>query len=361
MWINTENSRNNFWSVILKHAIAWALYIGYEFAYLYVMTGTISNIPNSFLNYFLNGCLFYFNAHVLLNYTVSKKNTPWIFIGLLIFLEIVFFVGIKYPINLLVFGYHLQITSIDDYHVYAVSNALRSFYYVSISTAYFLAVLNVKRTKKIIELENQRLIQQTERILLQKDLLQSRNAYLQAQVNPHLLFNTLNFMYNASAKVSEKLAGAVMTLSDIMRYALTNIDDDDKVLLEKEASHINNYIQLNQVRYEDKLNIDFNMQGSTYGLRIIPLALITLIENMFKYGDLLDPNTPAKIDLTVEDGKLELALFNKKRANRRIHGHGTGIANLRERLEIYYPDKYSLEVNDMENTYAIKLNLILNE
>ena len=219
----------------------------------------------------------------------------------------------------------------------------------------------IKRNREIGKLANQRLIEQNEKILLQKDLLQSRNAYLQAQVNPHLLFNTLNFMYNTSAKVSEKLAETVMNLSDMMRYALTSIDEDDKVPLEKEIEHIHNYIRLNQARFNENLNVDILVNGDPEGLRIIPLALITLVENVFQYGDLQDQQHPALIRIDIQDGNLELELKNKKRANRRTHGHGTGIRNLRERLDIYYPGLYSFDIQDEENSYALKLTLTLNE
>jgi two-component system LytT family sensor kinase len=347
------------WSVVPSHVLAWGLYIGYELIYVYLITGTIKNPAAYALNYCLNISLFYFNAFFLFRYAVEKFKLSWLIILVLVILEIVVFNIIKYPINVLVLGDQVSLSSPDQIRVYLLSNALRSFYYISFSTAYWLAILNTKRNQKIAELETQRLIQENEKILLQKDLLQSRNAYLQAQVNPHLLFNTLNFMYNASAKVSEKLADAVMTLSDIMRYALTGIDDDDKVLLEKEISHIHNYIQLNQVRYDQKLNINLKLNGEIDGLRIIPLALITLVENVFKYGDLMDPEDAAWIKIEVQNNTLNMDLYNKKRANRRIHSHGTGIKNLRERLETYYPGAYKLEIDDREHTYFLNLSLTL--
>ena len=351
----------NFPSVFYKHVLAWSIYIAYELLFLFLVGGTLSKVPNYVLNYSLNIGLFYFNAHVLFPFVLERLRGSVILGVLLVAIEIITFTALKYPINALLLDSYDVINGWKEYKIHFVTNGMRSFFIVGFSTGYAFALLTIKRSRQLAILETQKLQEQNEKILLQKDLLSSRNAYLQAQVNPHLLFNTLNFMYNASTKLSEKLAGAIMTLSDIMRYALTNIDADDKVLLEQEIIHINNYIKLNQIRYEEKLNIDFFVIGEPSTLRIIPLALITLVENLFKYGDLLDPMQPAVISLIIKGQKLELSLVNKKRANRRVHSHGTGIANLNERLEAYYPGAYFLGIQDCENRYALNLKLTLNE
>ena len=361
MKIIDQLSISRFWSFAPNHLLAWSIFISYELIYLYLLTGVLGDFQNYVLNYTLNILLFYFNAHVLFSYTAGKFKGAVFVTFLFVILEIVIFVIIKYPINVLILGDHLIIKTYDEFRKYAITNAMRTFYIIGFSTAYWFAMLTIKRNREIGQMEAERLIKQNEEIVLQKDLLQSRNAYLQAQVNPHLLFNTLNFMYNASAKVSDKLAKTVMNLSEIMRYALTSIDDDDKVLLEKEIEHIHNYIGLNQARFDEKLNIRFIINGNTKYLRIIPLSLITLVENLFKYGDLKDAQSPAIIRLDIDEGQLEMDLRNKKRTNRRVHGHGTGIKNLRERLNIYYRDAHSLEINDKENTYELKLILTLNK
>lgn len=361
MKVGLQLYSNDFWVKVSKHIFAWILYISYELIYLYMMNGKITNPGSYILNYSLNISLFYFNAYVLLNYIDNKFNGSTIAGLLAIIIQIAIFLAIKYPINLLYLGENFASQTTESIRMYLVSNTLRSFYFVGFSTAYWFALQTNKRNRKISELETQKLIQQNEKITLQKDLLQSRNAYLQAQVNPHLLFNTLNFMYNTSAKVSEKLAETVMNLSDMMRYALTSIDEDDKVTLEKEIKHIHNYIRLNQARFNENLNVDILVNGDSEGLRIIPLALITLVENVFQYGDLQDPQHPAHIRINIQDGRLELELKNKKRANRRTHGHGTGIRNLRERLNTYYPGLYSFNIQDEESSYALTLTLTLNE
>lgn len=303
--------------------------------------------------------LFYFNAHILLDYFGEKMRMAWIIILALVALEIVLFIIIKYPVNLLFIGDRIRLHTIEEFRVYAVSNTLRSFYYISFSTAYWFSIITVQRNKKINELETSRLIQKNEQILLQKDLISARNAYLQSQINPHFLFNTLNFMYNSSMKISGQLSSSILTLSDIMRYALTRIDEDQKVPLRNEIEHIKNFIDLNQVRFDKQLCIDFRVVGIISENRIIPLSLITIVENVFKYGDLLDAEQPAVILIKVYGNQLEVHATNKKRAGRLVPGHGTGLKNLRERLDIYYPDAYGLEIEDAKPHYKLKLTLIL--
>ncbi len=357
---NSDLNSKRFWNNTSKHILGWSIFITYEIAYIYLMTGSL-DLNNYVLNYTLNILLFYFNAHVLFKYTAGKYNGSVYITILLVMAEIALFVLIKFPINLLIMGEEFMPKSPDELKRSVFSNAMRTFYILGFSTAYWFALQTNKRNRKISELENQRLIEKNEKITLQKNLLQSRNAYLQAQVNPHLLFNTLNFMYNTSVKVSEKLAETVMNLSDMMRYALTSIDEDDKVPLTKEIEHIHTYLRLNQTRFNETLCISFSVTGEPENLRIIPLSLITLVENVFQYGDLQDPENPAVIRLDIRKGRLELELKNKKRSNQRIHGHGTGIRNLRERLDSYYPGMYSFNIQDEEKSYALNLTLTLNK
>lgn len=356
----SDLSIKRFWEVFPKHLLGWSIFITYEVAYIYLMTGN-ADFWNYVLNYSLNIAFFYFNAHILLEHTLGKfKGSAWVTF-LLILIEIILFLAIKFAINRLILGEGYMPKSAIELHKALLSNTIRTIYFLGFSFAYWFAIQTYKRNRKISELETQKLIEQNEKITLQKDLLQSRNAYLQAQVNPHLLFNTLNFMYNTSVKVSEKLAETVMNLSDMMRYALTAIDKDDKVSLNKEIEHIHNYIRLNQVRFDEKLNVDFRVEGTPNDLRIIPLALITLIENVFKYGNLHEPQHPAIIRINIQDRKLKLDINNKKRTNQRTYSHGTGIQNLKERLDIYYQNRYALDIENEETTYSLTLKLTLNE
>ena len=148
-----------------------------------------------------------------------------------------------------------------------------------------------------------------------------------------------------------------MTLSDIMRYALTNADDDGKVWLESELEQVNNFVILNQARFNKRLNIDLITEGDTEGLRIIPLVLITLVENVFKYGDLLNENYPARIITTIDGGKLIFITQNLKKKKVVEHGYGIGIKNVRDRLAMYHQYELNIEDNETEYKSTLKIEL----
>jgi LytS/YehU family sensor histidine kinase len=230
-------------------------------------------------------------------------------------------------------------------------------FFIGLSTAYWLALSTIQNWKKIADLENSQLRNELQTQALEKTLLTTENAYLKSQINPHFLLNTLNFLYNSVSKYSEKIAESVLLLSDIMRYALTNADEDGKVKLEAEIDHINSFIKLNQARYDERLCIDFLINGETDECRIIPLILITLTENVFKYGDLLNENYPAKITATVQENSLTFITQNLKRKKTYYPGYGIGINNIKSRLEMYY--KYELNVEEDENEYKSTLKIEL--
>jgi len=193
--------------------------------------------------------------------------------------------------------------------------------------------------------------------ILEKSLLTAENAYLKSQINPHFLLNTLNFLYNSIAKFSEKTADSILLLSDIMRYALTSTDEDGKVGLDQEIDNIESFLKLNQARFNQRLCIDYEFDGNTYGLRIIPLVLITFVENVFKYADLLNPSNPAKISIQIMENTLIFSTYNLKRKSVQFDSHGIGIENVKSRLNTYY--QYELIIDDNESEYKLMLKVNL--
>src|SRR6201999_3176822 len=104
----------------------------------------------------------------------------------------------------------------------------------------------------------------------------------QNQISPHLLFNSLNFIYSSIHKLSEKAGKGVMLLSEIMRYSLVSSEDNRTVLLPQEVDQIQKLIELTHLRFEQQLFISFKKKGKLAEVKILPLVLITLVENMIK-------------------------------------------------------------------------------
>jgi two-component system, LytTR family, sensor kinase len=340
------------------HIVFWTIYISYELAVIYSLGGKFSNFPDYAGHYLLNIATFYFNAHVVLPNAVSENKKSYITIPSAILAEIILYLLLK----LLLYQFYqfagIQIsTPIVNIWFFIISSTWRAVFFIGLSTAYWLALSTIQNRKTIADLENTQLRNQLQTQALEKTLLTTENAYLKSQINPHFLLNTLNFLYNSVSKYSEKIAESVLLLSDIMRYALTNADEDGKVRLEAEIDHINSFIKLNQARYDERLCIDFLIDGEIDECRIIPLILITLAENVFKYGDLLNESYPARITASVENNNLTFVTQNLKRKKIYYPGYGIGINNIKSRLEMYY--KYELSVEEDENEYKSTLKIEL--
>lgn len=195
----------------------------------------------------------------------------------------------------------------------------------------------------------------------EKEKMNSELSYLKAQINPHFLFNTLNSIYSLSiVENANNTADAVIRLSSMMRY-VTQEALGDKVSLEKELDYINSYIQLQKLRFGDtiKLNVSIDKAGS---MQIVPLLLISFIENAFKYG--VNPQENSEITITIGIKENLLHLFVK---NNKVHvadeeelGSGVGLQNTINRLNLAYDGQYELVIDDNEKTYSVDLQLILS-
>ena len=340
------------------HFIFWAVFIIYELSVSFSFGGKFSSFPDYAGHYLINISLFYFNAHVVFPTAVAENRRSYFLLAILILAELAVYIFLKFLLlNFLpVLNVHVS-RPISNLWSFTMESIWRAVYFVGLSTGYWFALSTIHDRERIADLENINLKNELQNQILEKTLLTTENTYLKSQINPHFLLNTLNFLYASISKISDKIADSVLLLADIMRYALTNADEDGKVKLELEIEHINNFIKLNQARFNQRLNINVVTNGSTDGLRIIPLILITLTENVFKYGDLLNTEYPATVVITIEKHILTFTTQNRKRKSIHEHGYGIGIKNVRSRLAMYY--KYELIIEDTETAYKSILKIEL--
>lgn len=190
----------------------------------------------------------------------------------------------------------------------------------------------------------------------------SEIAYLQAQINPHFLFNTLNNIYALTLQKSDFASDAVMKLSKMMRFVVSE-SSKEAVLLSQDLEYIKNYIQLQQLRLVNKASIEYVVDGKPGNLKITPLLLINFIENAFKYGVADDVENPIKIYITIEEHQLELYVENKIEAEKLIQTDKSevGLKNSKKRLEYLYTNKYELKINEDMGNYYVNLKLTLND
>lgn len=194
----------------------------------------------------------------------------------------------------------------------------------------------------------------------QEDRLNAELSSLKAQINPHFLFNTLNSIYALAVKKDDKTADAVINLSELMRYIIKDAHNN-KVALEKELNYISNYVDLQRSRLGNTARIHFDAIGNPAGKEIAPLILITFIENAFKYGINPDEDSEISIQIKVSAADLRLEVYNKKvKTSNNKQSTGVGIENTEERLQLLYPSKHSLIINDNNSYYSVNLTIMLS-
>jgi two-component system LytT family sensor kinase len=194
---------------------------------------------------------------------------------------------------------------------------------------------------------------------ISNEKLHAELSFLKAQINPHFLFNTLNNIYALASAQSDQTAPAVMKLSSIMRYVLTEARND-LVPLEKEILFTTHYIELQKMRLTDKTKIEFVINGDPLGREIAPLLLLPFVENAFKYGVSTRECSPINILLDIKDESLFFSISNHKHFNtalRMADNTGIGINNTRRRLDLLYPGRYELIINDKTNEFTVHLNI----
>ncbi|MCX6242914.1 MAG: histidine kinase [Bacteroidetes bacterium] len=196
---------------------------------------------------------------------------------------------------------------------------------------------------------------------LQADFINQKQvselALLRSQVNPHFFFNTLNNIYSLVYQKSDDAPEAVMKLSSIMRYMLYDATTD-KVLLEKEIEYLKSFIELEKLRLRNKEFVSLDINGSAEGLTIAPMLLIPFVENAFKHASRTVPAPGIIVRLDIRPIEIKFEVKNFIRKNQQAptdQQGGIGLSNIRRRLELLYPQKYSLDIKPDGDVFCVKL------
>ncbi len=203
---------------------------------------------------------------------------------------------------------------------------------------------------------------QQEKQILQTQTIQSELRFLKSQINPHFLFNTLNNLYALTLKKSDKAPEIVLKLSEIMRYMLYDCNER-QVPLEREVQYIHNYLALERLRQPKGADIQFVTEGHISDQMIAPLIFVPFLENSFKHG--LNHHTRGggyvRLRLKAEGKQLEFFIENSKPEPPPppSASGGIGLTNVRQRLDLLYPGKYTLDIQDDPDRYAVTLRMTL--
>ncbi len=201
--------------------------------------------------------------------------------------------------------------------------------------------------------------------VLEKEKAKTELNFLKAQIQPHFLFNTLNNLYALTLEKSDNAPEVVVKLSEILDYMLYQCNDP-KVPLHKEIDLLQNYLELERLRYGDRLDLEFVQNVEQANQMIAPLILISFVENAFKHGASKNPINPKiRISLTNTPNQLEFEVFNnklKEEDNQELKStHGVGAVNIQRQLDLIYPGAYDLQIGETPDDYRIKLSLSIDE
>lgn len=229
----------------------------------------------------------------------------------------------------------------------------------------FFRVYTVAFLMLIVKLLKENFEEKSKRELLEKKKIMAELNFFKAQIHPHFLFNTLNNLYVLTLKKSDKAPEMLLKLSEILDYMLYRCNDQ-YVFIEDESKLIHNYIDLEKLRYGSRLSLTLLEEIDNPKTQIAPLILISLIENAFKHGasgSFVDP--VIKIELTVKDNMLLFSIFNTKnkieQENQNNHKKGIGLGNTRSQLQMIYPGKHHLEIEEKDESFRVTLKTDLNK
>ena len=186
-------------------------------------------------------------------------------------------------------------------------------------------------------------------------------AFLKAQMAPHFLFNTLNSIYSLALTQSPEAPDAVLKLSQLLRYNVSEAAGT-RVGLKKELDYIRAYMDLQRLRFTERINLWVEISGEEEGLEIEPYMLIPFIENAFKHGVNSEENSDIQVFVRIRGEDLHMDVSNRKVSVQRKDepSTGIGIENTRQRLELLYGGRYTLDIEDTENYYTINLQITLS-
>jgi LytS/YehU family sensor histidine kinase len=196
---------------------------------------------------------------------------------------------------------------------------------------------------------------------VQREKVEAELQMLKTQINPHFLFNTLNSIYVLAMKKSEQTANTVMKLSDILDYILYRVNTH-KIDISNEIRIIDNYIELEKIRFTDRVNLNFTTNIQSKDIQIPPMLIIPFIENAFKHG-VTKSMDKSWINIYIDEAEhmLNIVVSNSKNHNpaKRKTG-GIGLLNVKKRLDLLYSNSYKLDISEKNNHYDVFLSIPIN-
>lgn len=365
--------RNKHFTFIM-HISIWTGYVFFNY-FLYLIEENYAPFYIYFSKYLISAITFY-GMSFGLKKTILRKQ--WVILLAMVLLTYAnefflrIFIGVIFnpwlqnqPISLkeidIVFTATGALWWWFQFTMFAIAYSISKIFVLREREKNKLIIEKKKRESENMILQHQKLELQQANLQLEKKHIELENAFLRAQINPHFLHNTLNFLFSKSINAGVyDLADAIMVLSNVMRFSLeAQPDENGRVAVSQELEHLKNVIKINEIRFNKTYFLDYQVEGDSDNAKIIPLVLITMVENAFKYGELFDPENPVRIHICILNNRFTFYLHNKKRS----HGakeptHGIGVVNSIKRLRAAYGEEgYSIDIQQDAVFYSVKVTI----
>lgn len=332
------------WRYKLDHVVFWSVTIGFHIytkIYLIEFAGWWQFVLEIVLRNGLLAIVIYANFEYLIPALAQQKKFLAYAVGLI-----------------MCFGFYILVKNTHDAYltVFTGKPALSfwrySFYNFSIALFYMAFSLALELSKEWY-FQRERLRQ------MEVEKLNTELEYLKLQINPHFLFNSLNTIFFQIDKNNIDARETLTKFSDMLRFQLYECNGHE-MPLDKEVAYLRNYVDLQRLRKDERYNIEFKVTGENISFGLAPLLLMPLVENAFKYiSNFPEGNNRLTIRVHTTPMELEMRVMNTKELRRPDHhpASGIGLKNLRRRLELQYPERHALEINETKTEFEAVLKL----
>lgn len=331
-----------FWAVyFLLNILRWGNYFD---DYLYSLKTNIIGFP-------VHMILVYLNIFVLMPRFVYKRK--YFFYIFFLIASLLLMVFMKFNLTFYLVSENIWPEGPSVIHnftfSYAIDMMIGELYVTTFVTAIKITMDWLEEQKRVAALEK-----------MQSD---TELLFLRSQISPHFFFNTLNNIYSLSIEKSEKTPRIILKLSELMRYLLYETKTK-RQSLEKEIICIQNYLDLERIRYGELLKINMNISGDILDKKIAPILLLSFVENAFKHGANKNiGNVTIDIDFKIVNNFLFFTISNpiSEITKHKLvinHSGGIGLNNVKKRLALGYDsDEYDLKIDNEDKLFTVKLKI----
>lgn len=351
LYINMNKIINTIWSSISFQKVAlWFIVFVMAFPH-----NIMISLDLSFRVAFLTlGCImiiYYFNQKVLIPRLMMRRKK----ILYIIFSLLTLFIVINVAARTETYLYHKLVKDPLPYSEF--KNVFSASKYVALLTMTYAISCMVSFANKAKETARQK-----EELLSEKKTLEVR--VLKSQINSHFMFNALNNIYSMTYFKDEYTSGYILKLAQMMRYVMEDCETELTPLV-KDIEYIENFIDFQKLRFESDKDITFTYQiDENVAFSIPPMIFQPLVENCFKHTPLeVDKNSYIHISLEAAEAQIHFVAENSQPLLKHkpvVKDPGIGISNVKRRLDLYYDEKYTLDITSNEQSFKIELSIYLN-